>query len=61
MPSLRLQETAERGHDDLAGAACWNSKKELYTASEGGLLRKWNVKGECMLKVRQLRGAGRAK
>eukprot|EP00892_Ulva_mutabilis_P006133 jgi/Ulvmu1/3892/UM018_0113.1 len=51
MPSLRLNETAERGHDDLAGAACWNSKKDLYTASEGGLVRKWNVKGDCTLKT----------
>lgn len=51
MPSIRLHETGERGHDDLAGAACWTAKKELYTASDGGVVKKWNVKGDCLLKV----------
>jgi hypothetical protein len=49
MPSLRIHEA--EFSQDLAGAACWSCKKELYTASDDGSLRRWSIKGENLQQV----------
>ena len=46
MTRLDVRSTAAHGHADLAGACCWTSSRDLYTAADDGSLSKWSIKGD---------------